>query len=70
LQRRIAEEALVSADAALYFCDAGSGKSRVTKLELDLFGTIANWPEGFFGDPLGEVAHATLAAMRRKQAGE
>ncbi len=70
LQRRIAEEHLASSDAALYFCDAGAGKSRLTRLELDLFGTIANWPEGFFGDPLGEVAQATLAAMRRKQADE
>lgn len=70
LQRRIAEEEIASSDAALFFCGVDGGRSVLTRLELDLFGSIANWPPGFFGDPLGEAAHAALAAKRRQQASD
>ncbi len=56
LQRRIAEETLVKEDAALYFCDIADGASRLTPLELDVFGNITNWPKDFFGDEFGEMA--------------
>ncbi len=61
LQRRIAEEKLSSEDAALYFCEVEKGESRLTPLELDLFGNILNYPREFFGDALGE-ANAQLQA--------
>lgn len=70
LQRRMAEEKLRSSDAALYFCDvANSGISRITPLELDSFGNIANWPEGFFGDELGERTAMMEAALARQASG-
>jgi hypothetical protein len=70
LQRRIAEEKLRSTDAALYFCDmAPSGRSRITSLELDAYGDIINWPEGFFGDELGERAAMMEAALSRRAVG-
>jgi hypothetical protein len=62
LQRRIAEGALAAEDAALYFCTAGAEGSALLGLQLDRFGNIANWPDGFFGDELGE-----LVATRRAQ---
>jgi hypothetical protein len=68
LQRRIAEEELSNSDAALYFCEIDpQGKSQLLPLELDSFGNINNWPEGFFGDEMGELVAMTEAAMKRRQ---
>ncbi len=67
LQRRIAEEKLSQKDAALYFCNLSDGASRLTSLELDEFGNIANWPKDFFGDEFGELAAATQAVIERKK---
>lgn len=67
LQRRIAEEKLSKNDAALYFCDIVDGISRLTPLELDIFGNIENWPKDFFGDEFGEMAAMTQAVIDRKK---
>lgn len=68
LQRRIAEEKLTGEEVALYFCEATEGRSRATELELDIFGRIENWPEGFFGDEFTELAATSTAIARRKSA--
>lgn len=67
LQRRIAEEAISSKDVRLYFCDAPKGESTITKLEVDLFGNIQNWPDRFMGDAFEETARAELARLKRMQ---
>ena len=60
LQRRVAEEQLGDRDAALYFCQTSDrGRSEIVALELDPYGNINNWPDGFFGDELGELAAMT-----------
>lgn len=67
LQRRIAEEQLSHESAALYFCETGGeGVSQLTPLQLDEFGNIKNWPQGFFGDEFGDLAAKTEAEMRRR----
>ena len=66
LQRRIADETLVSKDTALYFCEMGKGASSLTPLNLDLFGNIANWPKDFFGDEVGEMAETARAVVKRR----
>lgn len=73
LQRRIAEErqGFSNQDAALYFCqNTSEGDSQLISLELDPFGNISNWPDGFFGDEMGELVAMTEAAMQRQLAGE
>jgi predicted ATPase len=65
LQRRIAEETLSTADVKLYFADAPNGISKLTPLELDIFGTIQNWPTRFMGDAFNETANAETARLRR-----
>lgn len=35
-------------------------------LEIDLYGSIINWPDEFFGDEFGEVAAIQEAALKRK----
>lgn len=67
LQRRIAEQTVSPDDMALYFCEAVADGSRLTALDVDLFGNITNWPKDFFGDEFGEMAAMTMAAMARKQ---
>ncbi len=67
LQRRIAEEELRSQDAAIYFCSVSRDRSRLQFLELDMFGTITNWPEGFFGNDFEEITATQKAILRRKQ---
>ena len=68
LQRRIAEEVFAPDDAALYFCELNEGESKLTPLNLNLFGEIDNWPDDFFGDLLGEVVGVFDAGLQRKQA--
>lgn len=67
LQRRVAEDVLPTEKAALYFCSLSNGESVLKKLDLDMFGTIQNWPEDFFGDEMGEIAATNQAAMKRKK---
>lgn len=70
LQRRIAEQVLPASDIKLHFCDAPRGVSKLTPLEVDLYGNIRNWPEKFMGDAFGETAEAELARLSRMQAAE
>lgn len=69
LQRRIAEEIFNSENAALYFCVIDKGESKLKNLEMDMFGRITNWPEGFFGDEMSELAAASQAIQKRKAHG-
>jgi predicted ATPase len=68
LQRRVAEEVITPEETALYFCEIGEAGSKLTELDVDLYGSIRNWPKDFFGDEFGEMAAITKAAMQRKQA--
>ena len=65
-QRRIAENEFDDKLASLYFCKTSEGKSTLEKLELDTYGNIRNWPEGFFGDEMSEIAAMAEAVYRRK----
>ena len=67
LQRRIAEEEISREDTRLYRCEASGGFTTVEELELDQFGNIGNWPDGFMGDAFVETAKAELTRMRRCQ---
>ena len=67
LQLRVAEETVDHTDIALYFCDSKTdGSSKISDLRLNVFGEIDNWPPDFFGDPLGETAAITRAALLRR----
>lgn len=66
LQRRIADQTITIDETALYFCESNNGESKLTSLDLDLFGNIENWPKDFFGDQFGEIAETAKAAIARK----
>ncbi len=70
LQRRVAEEKISVDQTALYFCRNDKGVSNIERLEIDEFGNIANWPENFFGDEMGDLFAMTEAQReRQKRAG-
>lgn len=68
LQRRIAERTLDRDDVALYFCDSDRSESKLSSLDIDLLGSIRNWPKDFFGDEFAEMAAITEAAAQRMEA--
>ena len=68
LQRRLAEEAIHPEDVAIYFVERGSHGSSIRELEVDEYGNIRNWPDGFFGDEMGDRLAMMDAEMRRKEA--
>lgn len=65
LQRRIAEEAITPEETALYFVHHAGTQARLEELQLDEYGRIANWPDGFFGDALGETEAQMTSTMER-----
>lgn len=65
LQRRVAEEVVSAEDVKLYFCDVSRGISKLSPLDLDLFGKIGNWPKNFMGDAFGETYAAEKARLKR-----
>lgn len=65
LQRRVAEGATTPEQLSLYFCENSNGESSIRPLDLNIFGEISNWPEDFFGDPLGESVAIVTAALQR-----
>lgn len=66
LQRRIAEEQIDESQVALYFCESGIHGSRMSRLKIDTYGDIHNWPAGFFGDELEDVIEQTDAKLQRR----
>ena len=70
LQLRVAEaeNGICPEDLALYFCEFADNESRATPLEIDLYGSIHNWPRDFFGDEFGEIAARQEAGLKRKLA--
>ena len=67
LQRRIAEEKIAVDKTALYFCRNQRGVSACERLEVDEFGNVANWPENFFGNEMGDLLAMAQAQMERQK---
>ena len=66
LQRRIAEERISDADVNAYFAENNHKCSKLNRLEVDKYGNILNWPEGFFGDMEKDMYEQAMKAMDRK----
>jgi predicted ATPase len=70
LQRRIAEEEVSVDDTALYFVHTEPDHARLEQLDVDMFGNIKNWPQGFFGDEMEDLVARTKAQADRISATE
>jgi len=67
LQRRVAEDRIPASDVAIYFVTNEGGEANIERIELDEYGTIRNWPRGFFGDQLEDLTQTTFAAIEKKK---
>lgn len=65
MQTLIAKQRITTNEAAMYFVEREGKAARMRPLELDDFGRVKNWPEGFFGDALGETREQTALAIQR-----
>ena len=58
-------------DLKVYFCENHPEGAEAKLLETDEYGHILNWPDGFFGDAMGDMAaleRARIARERKKTA--
>lgn len=61
------QEINTAAEAAMYFVDREKQHAKLRELELDEFGRVKNWPEGFFGDALGETREQAKLMFERQK---
>lgn len=66
LQRRIAEDAVPKEDVSAYFANITKAPATLEPLQIDIFGSIQNWPENFFGDEMGDITGQAKAAMKKR----
>ena len=66
LQRRIAEEKISQDEVSAYFAKITGAQPNLEPLEIDLFGSIKNWPEHFFGDEMGDITEQARWAIKRR----
>jgi hypothetical protein len=67
MQTLIAKQQITRKDAAMYFVERDGKAARMRPLDLDDFGRVKNWPEGFFGDALGETREQARLMFTRQQ---
>ncbi len=66
LQLRLARSEITPEDTALYFCEIRDGISDLISLDVDMFGTIHNWPDEFFGNLAGDMVASFEAGLQRQ----
>ncbi len=64
MQTLIARKDITPKDTAMYFVEREANAAKMRILSLDEVGRVRNWPEGFFGDALGETREQTELAIK------
>lgn len=65
MQTLIARQSLTIEQIGMYFVERLAGNTCLRTLEIDEFGRVGNWPEGFFGNAMGESREQTQLAIKR-----
>ena len=68
LQRRISEKAMETSDLKAYFAESGIKNSKLEELQVDRYGNILNWPEGFFGEMEEDMYKQSINEINRRLA--
>jgi len=68
MQTLIARDSKTLEQCRMYFVTRHKAASKLTKLDVDEFGTVKNWPENFFGDSAGEAREQALARAAKMKA--
>lgn len=67
LQTLMAGESLTPDQCALYWVGFEDGEAGLTRLDIDEFGRVANWPKQFFGDAVGEAEKQVRLMIERRR---
>ncbi|WP_241963369.1 AAA family ATPase [Paracoccus suum] len=67
MQTLIAKENTSATDVAMYFVKRNGRSAKLCTLEIDDFGRVKNWPDGFFGDALGETREQARLMFERQK---
>ncbi len=71
MQTLIANKTASASDTAMYFVKRNRKSAESCTLDIDEFGRVKNWPDGFFGNALGETREqARLMFERQKASGQ
>lgn len=68
LQYLVAAEKLSPIDCALYYVERDEPSAKLTRLEVDEYGRVKNWPDSFFGDAIGETERQMRKLVERMRA--
>jgi predicted ATPase len=63
MQTLIAKQEITTNDAAMYFIEREGRQAKLRELIPNKFGAIANWPDKFFGDSIGEAREQAKARL-------
>jgi energy-coupling factor transporter ATP-binding protein EcfA2 len=66
MQTLMAKQLVTTSDAAMYFVERTGKAAKLRELDLDEYGRVKNWPEGFFGDALGETREQARLMFERQ----
>lgn len=66
MQTLVAKQKISPEDTAMYFVERDGKNAVLRTLELDEFGRVRNWPDGFFGDALGETRELARLMFERQ----
>jgi predicted ATPase len=70
IQTLMAEERITPDECAMYFARCDEGESVLEPLEVNEYGRVANWPDRFFGDTVGEVERQMERMLDRMEKDE
>ena len=70
MQTLMARQQVSANEATMYFVERDGKSARLRALELDGYGRVKNWPEGFFGDALGETREQARLMFERQKAAQ
>jgi predicted ATPase len=63
MQTLIAKREISKGNCAMYFVARENQMAILRPLQIDEFGTVMNWPSGFFGDAIGEAREQARARI-------
>lgn len=67
MQTLMAKQETSTSETAMYFVERDGRNARLRELDIDEFGRVKNWPEGFFGDALGETREQARLMFERQK---
>lgn len=65
MQTLMARQQVDRDQVVMYFVERDGAAAKLRELNLDDLGRVANWPDKFFGDSLGETREQTALAIQR-----